>query len=135
MIDGFEPLHLLSFVGFQLVVLETISAQRWQSLSRGRYLRQLCKGIRDPKKQSDYSALQWTGTYRNCVMYKTKICMFGLSTSINVSMMGLGKDGATKSCEFSEKFHMAFDPPPHFRKIILQILYNGYGRIYAKRAR
>ena len=59
------------------------------------------KGIRDPKKQSDYH-LQWTGTYRNYVMYKTKICMFGLSTSIKASMMGLGKDGATKSDEFSE---------------------------------
>ena len=109
--DGFEPLHLLSFVGFHLVVLETSSAQRWQSLSRGRYLKQLCKGIRDPKKQSDFP-LQWTGTYRNCVMYKTKICMFGLSTSINASMMGLGKDGATKSDEFSEKFQTAFSPSP-----------------------
>ena len=61
----------------------------------------IVKGIRDTtsKVTIHYS---WTGTYRNCVMYKTKICMFGLSTSINASMMGLGKDGATKSDEFSE---------------------------------
>ena len=32
----------------------------------------------------------------------------------------LGKVGATKSDEFSEKFQMAFEPPPHFRMIILQ---------------
>ena len=36
---------------------------------------------------------------------------------------------ATKTDELSEKFQTAFDPPPHFRKITLQILYislNGY---------
>ena len=30
----------------------------------------------------------------------------------------LGTNGHTKTDEFSEKFQMAFDPPPHFRKII-----------------
>ena len=30
------------------------------------------------------------------------------------------KDPATKSDEFLEKFQTAFDPPPHFWKIILQ---------------
>ena len=35
------------------------------------------------------------------------------------------RDGTTKSEEF--------DPPPHFRKIIVQFLYNGYGCIYARR--
>ena len=34
---------------------------------------------------------------------------------------GLGKDGATKSDDFLEKFQTAFGPPPpHFRKIMLQ---------------
>ena len=28
---------------------------------------------------------------------------------------------STKTNVFSEKFQMAFDPPPHFRKIMLQI--------------
>ena len=39
----------------------------------------------------------------------------------------LGRGGATKSDEFLEKFQMAFafGPPPHFRKIMLQIFYNG----------
>ena len=33
-----------------------------------------------------------------------------------------------------DKFQTVFDPlPPHFRKIMLQFFYNGYGRIYAKR--
>ena len=45
---------------------------------------------------------------------------------------GLGKDPATKSDEFLEKLQTAFDPPPHFWKIMLQIFYNGYGRIYAR---
>ena len=45
---------------------------------------------------------------------------------------GLGKDAATKSDEFLEKLQTAFDPPPHFWKIMLQIFYNGYGRIYAR---
>ena len=34
----------------------------------------------------------------------------------------LGKDGVSKTDEFSEKFQTAYDPPPpHFRKIILRI--------------
>ena len=33
----------------------------------------------------------------------------------------LGKSPATKSDESLEKFQTAFDPPPHFWKIILQI--------------
>ena len=46
----------------------------------------------------------------------------------------LGKDPATKSDEFLEKFQTAFDPPPpHFWKIMLQIFYNGYSCIYARR--
>ena len=45
----------------------------------------------------------------------------------------LGKDPATKSDDFLEKFQKGFDPPSHFWKIMLQILYNGYGRIYARR--
>ena len=32
----------------------------------------------------------------------------------------LGKGPATKLDEFSGKFQTAFDPPPHFQKIILQ---------------
>ena len=47
----------------------------------------------------------------------------------------LGKDPATKSDEFLEKFQTAFDPPPHFWKIVLQIFYNGYGHICARRHR
>ena len=37
------------------------------------------------------------------------------------------------SDEFPEKFQTASDPHPHFWKIMLQILYNGEGRIYARR--
>ena len=33
----------------------------------------------------------------------------------------LGTDEPTKTDVFLEKFQMAFDPPPRFRKIILQI--------------
>ena len=47
----------------------------------------------------------------------------------------LGKSPATKSDESLEKFQTAFDPPPHFWKIILQFFYNGYGRIYSRRHR
>ena len=36
----------------------------------------------------------------------------------------LGTDGQTKANEISEKFQTAFDPPPHFRKIILQFFQN-----------
>ena len=32
----------------------------------------------------------------------------------------LGKGGISKSDEFLEKFQTAFDPPPHFRKIMLR---------------
>ena len=35
----------------------------------------------------------------------------------------LGKDPATKSDDFLEKFQAAFDPPPHFWKIMLQIFW------------
>ena len=41
----------------------------------------------------------------------------------------LGKGGATISDEFTEKFQTAFDPPPHFWKIILQFFYDIYGCI------
>ena len=47
-----------------------------------------------------------------------------------------GTDGAIKSEKFSEKFQTAFDPPPpppNFLKIILQIFYDRYGCIYARR--
>ena len=33
-----------------------------------------------------------------------------------------GTGHATKSDEFSEKFQTAFDPPPHFQKIMLHFL-------------
>ena len=46
-----------------------------------------------------------------------------------------GKGPATKSDEFLEKFQTAFDPPSSFWKIMLQIFYNGYGRVYARRHR
>ena len=50
------------------------------------------------------------------------------------SKLKLGKDDISKTDEFLEKFQTAFDPPPHFRKIMLQffseihdrsIVYNG----------
>ena len=43
----------------------------------------------------------------------------------------IGKDGATKSDEFSEKFQTAFDPPSLFLGNYVAIF--GYGRIYARR--
>ena len=58
---------------------------------------------------------------------------YGNTNEMRVALP-LGTGHATKSDEFSEKFQTAFDPPPsHFQKIILQIFYNGYGRIYASR--
>ena len=33
-------------------------------------------------------------------------------------VIGFGKDGATKSDDLLEKFQTAFNPPPHFRKIM-----------------
>ena len=36
----------------------------------------------------------------------------------------LGKDGATKADEFLETIQRAFDPPPHFRKIMMQSFYS-----------
>ena len=39
-------------------------------------------------------------------------------------MLNLGMYHASKTDEFSEKFQMAFDPPPHFRKIILRIFHD-----------
>ena len=35
-------------------------------------------------------------------------------------ILDLGMDGPTKTDEFLEKFQTAFDPPPHFRKIMLR---------------
>ena len=37
-----------------------------------------------------------------------------------MDILPLGKSPATKSDEFLEEFQTAFDPPPHFWKIILQ---------------
>ena len=55
----------------------------------------------------------------------------------NVGLDGwypLGKGGCTRSDKLLEKFQTVFDcHPPHFRKIMLQFLYNGYGCIYAWR--
>ena len=46
----------------------------------------------------------------------------------------LGKGPTTKSDEFLDKFQTAFDlPPSHFRKIMLQMFYDRYGCIYARR--
>ena len=45
----------------------------------------------------------------------------------------LGKDPATKSDKFLENPERPLTPSPHFCKIILQIFYNGYGCIYARR--
>ena len=50
-------------------------------------------------------------------------------------MSGLGTDPVAKSDDFLEKFQMAFDPPPSFLEIMLQIFNNGFGRIYARRHR
>ena len=50
-------------------------------------------------------------------------------------MARLGKDPATKSDEFLEKFQTAFDIPPSFLENYIAIFYNGYGRIYARRHR
>ena len=44
-----------------------------------------------------------------------------VNTQQDVKHCHLGKDGCTKSDVFSEKFQTAFDPPPHFRKIMLQM--------------
>ena len=49
----------------------------------------------------------------------------------SITDLVLGKDPATKSDEFLEKFQTAFDPPPHFWKDILHFFYNGYACIYA----
>ena len=47
----------------------------------------------------------------------------------------LGKDPATKSDNFLEKFQTAFDPPPFIFVKLCCKFYNGYGRIYTRRHR
>ena len=48
--------------------------------------------------------------------------LYGLwSKSVGVDGYPLGTGDATKTDEFSEKFPMAFDPSPHFQKIMLKI--------------
>ena len=45
-----------------------------------------------------------------------------LSAAMFLGVCGLGMPTSSKTDEFSEKFQTAFDPPPpHFRKVILQI--------------
>ena len=45
----------------------------------------------------------------------------------------LGKDPATKSDEFLEKFQTVFDPSPLiFGELYCNFFYNGYGCIYAR---
>ena len=44
-----------------------------------------------------------------------------------------GKGPATKSDEFSEKFHTALDPHPSFSENYVAIFYDRYGYIYARR--
>ena len=44
-----------------------------------------------------------------------------------------GKGPATKSDEFSEKFHTALDPHPSFSENYVAIFYDRYGCIYARR--
>ena len=52
-------------------------------------------------------------------------------TKQNVSEVSCLWEGpATKLDEFLRKCQTAFDPPPHFWKIVLQILYDRYGCIY-----
>ena len=41
----------------------------------------------------------------------------------NPSNPFLGTGGHTKTEEFSEKFRLAFEPPPHFRKIMLHFFF------------
>ena len=70
-----------------------------------------------------------------CVGWKTGIEEDD-SKQVGISkLLFLGKDPGTKSDEFLEKFQMAFDPLPHFWKIILRFFYNGYGRLYERRHR
>ena len=61
------------------------------------------------------------------------MCQYVTKMNINQRKQWLGKGPDTKLEEFLEKFQMDFDPPPHFWKIILQIFYNRYGCIYARR--
>ena len=47
-------------------------------------------------------------------MYMMRICL---------KQAGPSTVGHTKTDAFSEKFQRAFDPPPHFRKILLQFCF------------
>ena len=60
--------------------------------------------------------------------------VFALRRPILVSFLirSYGKDPATKSDEFLEKFQTAFGPLLSFLENYIGIFYNGYGRIYAR---
>ena len=71
-----------------------------------------------------------------CVSYQGEICLLlprftnsYVCVPEDYFIIILGKDPATKSDDFLEIFQTAF------WEIMLQIFYNGYGRIYARRHR
>ena len=47
-----------------------------------------------------------------------------MKKNIDIRNFALGTGGVSKTDEFSEKFQTTFDPPPHFRKIMLQLCSN-----------
>ena len=48
-------------------------------------------------------------------------CRYAMEQSVFKSLDNLGKPTPSKTDEFSEKFRTAFEAPPHFRKVVLQI--------------
>ena len=80
------------------------------------------KAVKTLKEQGLYQDI--TSIFRvirdQDILGKVRSCIASLN--LNQSPLQLGTDGHTKTNEFSEKFQTAFDPPPHFRKIILRIL-------------
>ena len=71
-----------------------------------------------------------TGLLRGSELGPKFITNIGCSGAIFYHKHDLGEGCATKLDEFSEKFQTAFDDPPHFRKIMLQIVYDSYGCIF-----
>ena len=70
----------------------------------------------EPKGLHDFAAI-----FLNMVMPPHPPLLINVpnNCSIGGEWLPSGKDGATKSNEFSGKFQTAFDPPPpHFRKIM-----------------
>ena len=85
----------------------------------------LCKGVVVTHPIHALSHMAVRGLCSDCSLGQVFLGRFKLQTESlgqgHASMLCLGMPHVSKSDEFSEKFQTAFDPPPHFRKVILRI--------------